>query len=117
MTTELDADAPLPLEQLKRWVSPATFSWIQKHDEDLAAWKKDNELEIAGNGADLFDTDVDNDEDHKYRVRVWCTSKTIADGVFRDAWMEGDNKEDEEGSVRVLFMFSTASVGYGDILW
>eukprot|EP00977_Amphora_coffeiformis_P004525 scaffold976_cov161-Amphora_coffeaeformis.AAC.3 len=119
MTADIDADAPLPLEQLKRWFSPTTFSWIQKHDEDLAAWKKDNELEIAGNGADLFDNDDDSDEEHKYRVRVWCTSKTIADGVFRDAWMEEGKmvNQDEEGSVRVLFMFSTASVGYGDILW
>lgn len=119
MTNDIDADAPLPVEQLKRWISPTTFTWIQKYDEDLAKWKKDNELEMAGNGASLFDTEDDSQEENRYRVRVWCTSKTNADGVFRDAWLEESGKvtEEEEGSLRILFIFSTVSVGYGDILW
>ena len=134
-TTTTDNNAPLALDELSRWVLPATLEWIRRADQEQAAWQAAHATELAANGADLFaNNDSDDEEDdknnpYKYRVRTWCTSRTNPDGVFQYEWEQptsalsaqssailNDDKNDETG-VRIIYILSESWQGYGDILW
>lgn len=139
-------NSPLSLDELSRWVLPATLDWIRESDENEAAWQAANATELAGNGANLFaSSEEDKDDDDKkdpfkYRVRTWCTSRTNPDGVFKYEWeqpqplasqsssiqknnngsVNSNNKNKEEDETRsqlIIYILSESWEGYGDILW
>ena len=120
---DASGNAPLALAELKQWVSEATVDWLQDAENEEAAWRAENEVEIAGNGAALFAEEHDSDEEKdptKYRVRVWCTSRSNPDGIFKDPWIspsQEDNVGDKSKEVRVVYILSESWQGYGDILW
>ena len=132
--------APLPLSELKRWMSDDLFSWIKEGDEKQEQWEKELEetahMRIFGEiGSDSDDGDDDDDDltniiskkekKNRRRIRHWSSSTTSPDGVGgfqpRKSSTSHDNhdneNQDDEGGVQIVYMLSDSYEGFGDILW
>ena len=140
-TVKTDND-PLSLSEIKQRTSLKTYQWLQEADEEEAKWNAEVQREKAVSGTALFgDDDDDEDEFQIERVREWCSSSTVPDGIGEfnickdtnvnddehvhehehehdhdhDYQHEGDQLE--EGSLRIKYILSDSGGGHGDDLW
>jgi len=114
-------NAPLPLSQLRPWISEETYDWIAKADVKDAAFKQLMEDEGANNVAGLFDDEDDEEEAISDRVQRWASSSKNPNGIggYQNTESTGSNDEDEggEGAMQVLFVLSDSWEGFGGLLW
>jgi hypothetical protein len=95
-------DAPLPLLELKRWISEDVFSWIQQGDEKQEKLKKELEENSAFNS--------DDESTANRRVQEWSSSSIHPNGIggFRSLREgKGEECDDSDGktnehAVRVI---------------
>lgn len=120
----MDPEAPLELSELRHRVLPWALEWMKKAEDEEKAWQAENEVELNGNGAHLFATPEENEEEepHKYRIRAWYTSPSNPDGYAPENWElphqdTAVNKDAQEWGVRAVYLLSESWQGYGDILW
>lgn len=115
---------PLPLVELKPWVSADTYEWLRNYDAEQAAFRRQCEEENPA--PHLFATDDDSDDDDgAERVQCWTSSPTRPDGVGgfqeREDAADGAPRDDEgadrRDAVSVLFILSESYDGFGDTLW
>lgn len=109
---EQDDDAPFPLSELKQRISQKTYEWLQKSEEEEAAWKANVEETNF-----LFHTSSE-DEEYYQRVQEWCSSLTKVDGIGGYFTEDVDQEvKVEDGALRVKYILSDAGGGHGDDLW
>ena len=110
-------DAPLPLSELKRWISEDVFSWIQQGDEKQEKLKKELEENSAFNS--------DDESTANRRVQEWSSSSIHPDGIggFRSLREgKGEECDDSDGgtnehAVKIVCTLSESYQGFGDTLW
>ena len=128
---------PLPLTELKRWMSEDVHSWIKEGDEKQAqldrAFEETAYQRLFGEyGSDSEDENDDDDEvtkqmsakEKKYlrRIRHWSSSTTSPDGIGgfqpRESSTSSDNNSNEsDEGVQIVYMLSESAEGFGGILW
>eukprot|EP00980_Cylindrotheca_fusiformis_P001167 scaffold321_cov95-Cylindrotheca_fusiformis.AAC.8 len=125
----VDPDAPLPLSELKRWMSDEDAAWIQKGDEKQAALEKEMEENAAYNASNLFGSELDEDiattinDRPVTRVQQWCSSTIHKDGIGgfdptkNDEEEETTSSDEDEHVVKLVFILSESYEGFGDTLW
>ena len=78
-------DSPLPLSQLRRWMSQETAEWIQKGDEKQAELEKELEENAALNASNLFGSNLDSEFEEATRktrrVQCWSSSSKHIDVI------------------------------------
>jgi len=119
-----NASAALPLSELRPWISKETFLWIEQADKKEAEFKKVMDDEGADAVAGLFDNDDDEDDAITDRVQSWSSSLVNPNGIGGYQGNDGtgevtgvNEEEQEEGSLRVLFVLSESWEGFGGLLW
>jgi len=126
-----DGTRPLPLSELKRWMSEDVFLWIKEGDEKQQ--KLDEELEANAymNASNLFgevESDSEDEENRRRRVQHWSSSTTSPDGVggFQQRKSSSSSVvkdkvpgsgDGDDGGVKIVFILSDSYEGFGDILW
>ncbi len=138
-----DQDSPLPLLQLKKWISNEDYLWIQEGDEKQKAFQKEMEENSAYNVSNLFGDDDSDDDDSngddgdengtndinikKRRVQQWRSSSKCLDGIggyqpkSASIAIQGNKEEDTDNPstthVKLVFILSESYKGFGDTLW
>lgn len=119
-----DADAPLPLSTLKRWMSEETAAWIQEGDEKQAQLEKEMEENAAYNASNLFGSKLDEEitTNPPTRVQQWCSSAIHMDGIGgydpgETSTTTKEGNDDDEHAVKLVFILSESYEGFGDTLW
>jgi predicted nicotinamide N-methyase len=111
---EDDNDAPLPLVDLREWVTPATFAWLEEAER----------LEKLSNSGDEHTVDLferQDDGETWTRIHEWRSSTSTPDGVggyYIDS--EDVSSQDDESDarfVKVEYILSSAPGGHGDDIW
>jgi predicted nicotinamide N-methyase len=103
---------PLKLSELRDRVSSKTYKWLLESEPD-----SDCEAECTGMG--FFSAINGEDDEDWIRVREWCSSQEIADGIggyCESADLPADDQEDGS-TIRVKYILSSASGGHGNDLW
>ena len=133
---KVDGTRPLPLSELKRWMSEDVFLWIKEGDEKQQQLDKELEENAYMNASNLFgeaESDSEEEENRRRRVLHWSSSTTSPDGVggfqqrkstssssvVRDYYKvpgNGDGDGDD-GGIKIVFILSDSYEGFGDILW
>lgn len=117
----VDDDSPLPLSRLRRWMSKDVASWI--HDGDLKQARLEKELieNAAMNASNLFGSSLDSEFEEATRkgrrVQEWRSSSSNRDGIGGFEPQQPQGKEQEENSVKIVFILSESYQGFGDTLW
>jgi Putative methyltransferase. len=106
-------DSPLPLSDLKSWVSEARYKWLEEADAKAAALKLEMEENAAASVTNLFGDDDEEGENEtlQRRVHSWSSSKINLDGN-----VEGHCKK-EDDSVSIVYVLSDSLAGFGDQVW
>ena len=130
-TTSIDDQDELPLQQLKPWVSPSTYDWIQCDDRKRTEFQK----ELQDEPINLFADDGSDNEQEFPRVQQWTSSLTnpdgiggyygnVSDGTARDGDVQSSSENDGDNSghslgeiVSIVFILSESYEGFGDTIW
>lgn len=102
---------PLPLTDLKAWLSDESYRWIEEDDINQAKFQKELEEEASPN---LFGDD-DSDSGIE-RVQEWRSSSTHPDGVGGFHTTDGPAELSGE-CIAIKFILSESYEGFGDTLW
>ena len=120
-------DGPLPLLELKRWMSDEVFLWIKEGDEKQEELENELEENAYMNASNLFgetESESDDDDVRQRRVKQWSSSVTSPDGIGGFQRRKSSSREHQEvqssdgdGAVQIVFLLSDSYEGFGDILW
>jgi predicted nicotinamide N-methyase len=129
-TNKDNGTRPLPLSELKRWMSEDVFLWIREGDEKQLKLDKELEEHAYMNASNLFgetESDSEEEENRRRRVQHWSSSTTSPDGVGGFQQRKSSSSSvvktevrgsgDGHGDVNIVFILSDSYEGFGDILW
>lgn len=118
-SSSITNDDPLPLSQLRLWMSEEVHDWIQEGDIKQAELQKELEENAAENVANFFGSESDSDDESNQRVQQWSSSTFNVDGIggFQSSTRSDENDNDKEDGVKVFFILSESYKGFGDTLW
>ena len=113
--------SPLPLAELKRWMSDEVYSWIEEGDKKQEELNKELEENSAYNVSNLFGEQFDKEYDTTVpnRIQCWSSSSTHLDGIggFQSSSNNSNDLDIEENAVTVVFAYSESYRAHGDMLW